>query len=318
MKKILYFTAIMLFVACGNDDDPITDVVVAESTITALSATGTVAQQTPAEAKKTIYGKWNLSNSSKSIAASKSNACAFDYIEFNDEDYIMSLVIEDETITAFGAYVLNEDAAGNVSSVELKFNLGASDITIATLTNIVVVESNDDLSATFDVVLSIPEEADFDACNSLQGDYTAEKEEPMAESVGAAADSNHAKLIKTWQIASMIQDDGEDFLPYFLEEPCLTEDANGEDSLIEGCSNANSASISFSAFGTYSLVWEGSSEGTLVESDSWYWVGTEFTSFFTGNLEDPEDGGVIKIISLTDTEAVFQLPNAGVITLNAQ
>jgi len=70
---------------------------------------------------------------------------------------------------------LNEDAAGNVSSVELKFNLGASDITIATLTNIVVVESNDDLSATFDVVLSIPEEADFDASNTLQSEYTAEK-----------------------------------------------------------------------------------------------------------------------------------------------
>lgn len=317
MKKILYFTAIMLFVACGNDDPITTDVVVAESTITALSATGTVAQQTPAEAKKTIYGKWNLSNSSKSIAASKSNACAFDYIEFNDEDYIMSLVIEDETITAFGAYVLNEDAAGNVSSVELKFNLGASDITIATLTNIVVVESNDDLSATFDVVLSIPEEADFDACNTLQGEYTAEKEEPMTESVGAAADSNHAKLIKTWQLAS-VTFDGVDLLSEFLEEPCLTEDANGgDDYLIEGCRKANSVSLSFSAFGTYSLVWIGSSEGTYVETDSWYWVGTDFTSFFTGNSEDPEDGGVIEIISLTDTEAVFQV-DALIFTFIAQ
>ena len=317
MKKILYFTAIMLFVACGNDDPITTDVVVAESTITALSATGTVAQQTPAEAKKTIYGKWNLSNSSKSIAASKSNACAFDYIEFNDEDYIMSLVIEDETITAFGAYVLNEDAAGNVSSVELKFNLGASDITIATLTNIVVVESNDDLSATFDVVLSIPEEADFDACNTLKGEYTAEKEEPMTESVGAAADSNHAKLIKTWQLAS-VTFDGVDLLSEFLEEPCLTEDANGgDDYLIEGCSKANSVSLSFSAFGTYSLVWIGSSEGTYVETDSWYWVGTDFTSFFNGNSEDPEDGGVIEIISLTDTEAVFQV-DALIFTFIAQ
>ena len=304
MKKILYFTAIMLFVACGNDDDPITtDVVVAESTITALSATGTVAQQTPAEAKKTIYGKWNLSNSSKSIAASKSNACAFDYIEFNDEDYIMSLVIEDETITAFGAYVLNEDAAGNVSSVELKFNLGASDITIATLTNIVVVESEDDLSATFDVVLSIPAEAEFEACNTLQGEFTAEKEEPMAESVGAAADSNHAKLIKTWQLASLTFG-GNDVLSQFLEEPCIID--GPENGLIEGCSKATSASLSFSAFGSYSLVWTGSNEGTLVDTDSWYWVGTDFTSFFNGNGEDPEDGGVIEINSLTDTEAVFQ------------
>ena len=303
MKKLLYLAAITLFVACGNDDDSVIDAVADVGTITALAATGTVAQQTPAEAKKTIYGKWDLSNSPKSIAASKSNACAFDYIEFNDEDYIMSLTVNRKTITTFGSYVLNEDAAGNVSSVELKFNLGASDITIATLTNIVVVESEDDLSATFDVVLSIPAEAEFEACNTLQGEFTAEKEEPMAESVGAAADSNHAKLIKTWQLASLTFG-GNDALSQFLEEPCIID--GPENGLIEGCSKANSASLSFSAFGSYSLVWTGSNEGTLVDTDSWYWVGTDFTSFFTGNSEDPEDGGVIEINSLTDTEAVFQ------------
>ena len=303
MKKLLFFAAITLFVACGNDDVTVIEAVVEEAAITALAATGSVAQQTPAEAKKTIYGKWDLSNSSKSIAASKSNACAFDYIEFNDEDYIMSLLVDGETITTFGAYVLNEDAAGNVSSVELKFNLGASDITIATLTNIVVVESEDDLSATFDVVLSIPAEAEFEACNTLQGEFTAEKEEPMAESVGAAADSNHAKLIKTWQLAS-VTFGGNDVLSQFLEEPCIID--GPENGLIEGCSKANSVSLSFSAFGSYSLVWTGSNEGTFVDTDSWYWVGTDFTSFFNGNSEDPEDGGVIEINSLTDTEAVFQ------------
>ena len=303
----------MLFVACGNDDDSVIDVVAAEAAITALAATGTVAQQTPAEANKTIYGKWDLSNSSKSIAASKSNACAFDYIEFNDEDYIMSLVIEGETITAFGAYVLNEDAAGNVSSVELKFNLGASDITIATLTNIVVVEIDDDLSATFDVVLSIPEEADFDACNTLQGEYTAEKEEPMAESVGAAADSIHAKLIKTWMLASATMD-GQDQMSETLGEPCSYEDDNGEDALIEGCSNANSLFISFSAFGTYSMVWVGSNQGTHGDYDSWRWIGSDYTSFYVGNQEDEE---IVDIISLTDTQ--LTLSNYGVIyTLDAQ
>ena len=291
----------MLFVACGNDDDSVIDVVAAEGAITALAATGTVAQQTPAEAKKTIYGKWDLSNSSKSIAASKSNACAFDYIEFNDEDYIMSLVIEGETITAFGAYVLNEDAAGNVSSVELKFNLGASDITIATLTNIVVVQSDDDLSATFDVVLSIPEEADFDACNTLQGEYTAEKEEPMAESVGAAADSIHAKLIKTWMLASATMD-GQDQMSETLGEPCSYEDDNGEDALIEGCSNANSLFISFSAFGTYSLVWVGSNQGTYADADSWRWIGSDYTSFYTGNQEDEQ---IVDRISITDTQVTL-------------
>ena len=314
MKKLLFFAAITLFVACGNDDDTVIEAVAEEAAITALAATGSVAQQTPAEAKKTIYGKWDLSNSSKSIAASKSNACAFDYIEFNDEDYIMSLVIDDETITVFGAYVLNEDAAGNVSSVELKFNLEASDITIATLTNIVVVESGNDLSATFDVVLVIPEEADFEVCNSLTGKYEeVGKEEPMPESVAATANSDHAKLIKTWQIASVTRG-GEDVLSIFLDTPCVYEDANGEGGLLEGCSKANTVSLSISAFGSYSIAWIGSSEGTKVDSDSWYWIGTDFTSFYIG---DSDDGDVVEIISLTDTKAVLAL-EGGVYTFMAQ
>ena len=210
----------------------------------------------------------------------------------------MSLLVNGETITAFGVYVLNEDAAGNVSSVELKFNLGASDITIVRLTNIVVVKSDDDLSATFDVVLSIPEEADFDACNTLQGEYTAEKEEPMAESVGAASDSNHAKLIKTWMLASATMD-GEDAMSETLGEPCSFEDYNGEEVLIESFSIANSLSLSFSAFGKYSLVWVGSNQGTYVEAESWGWAGSDHTSFYIGNQEDEE---IVNIISLIDTQ----------------
>ena len=210
----------------------------------------------------------------------------------------MSLLVNGETITAFGVYVLNEDAAGNVSSVELKFNLVASDITIARLTNIVVVESDDDLSATFDVVLSIPEEADFDACNTLQGEYTAEKEEPMAESVGAASDSNHTKLVKTWMLASATMD-GEDAMSETLGEPCSFEDYNGEEVLIESFSIANSLSLSFSAFGKYSLVWVGSNQGTYVEAESWGWAGSDHTSFYIGNQEDEE---IVNIISLIDTQ----------------
>ena len=296
--------------AAGNSSES-TRIVIVACVITELKATGSVAEQSPIEAKKTIYGKWDLKNSSN--AASKSNECEFDFIEFNDEDYIMSLLIGGETTTVFGAFVLNEDAAGNVSSVELKFNLGASDITIATLTNIVVVESDDDLSATFDVVLSIPEEADFDACNTLQGEYTAEKEEPMPESVGAAGDSIHAKLIKTWMLASATMD-GQDVMSETLGEPCYYEDANGEEALIEGCSNANSLSLSFSAFSTYSIVWVGSNQGTSVEAESWGWVGSDYTSFYIGNQEDEE---IVDIISLTDTQ--LTLSNYGVIyTLDAQ
>ena len=301
--------------AAGNSSES-TRIVIVACVITELKATGSVAEQSPIEAKKTIYGKWDLKNSSN--AASKSNECEFDFIEFNDEDYIMSLLIGGETTTVFGAFVLNEDAAGNVSSVELKFNLGTSDITIATLTNIVVVESGDNLSATFDVVLDIPEEADFDVCNSLSGSYEeVGKEEPMPESVEATANSDHAKLIKTWTLSSIIVG-GNNMTSDELSEPCKIESpVDGEEDIIkEGCSNANSLSLSISAFGTYSMVWIGSSEGTYVEVNAWQWVDTNYNSIYTGN-----DQELIQIVSLTDTEAVFSATDGGneaVYTFTAQ
>lgn len=69
--------------------------------------------------------------------------------------------------------------------------------------------------------------------------------------------------------------------------------------MIEGFSIANSLSLSFSAFGTYSLVWVGSNQGTYVEAESWGWAGSDHTSFYIGNQEDEE---IVNIISLIDTQ----------------
>jgi len=82
------------------------------------------------------------------------------------------------------------------------------------------------------------------------------KEEPIAESVGTAVECNHAKLIKTWSLAS-VTFGGEDTTSRFLGEPYSYEDGNVEEGMIEGCSNANSESFSISAFGLYSIVWLG-------------------------------------------------------------
>jgi len=79
----------------------------------------------------------------------------------------MALIVDGDRKVTFGTYDMNEDASGNVSSVDLNFNLGTSEVTIATLTNIVVVAIGDNLYATFSVELNIPDEADFDACNAL-------------------------------------------------------------------------------------------------------------------------------------------------------
>lgn len=295
MKNIFYFISALFIIGCGSDNDP--DILSTGSPITQLDATGTVSQQTAVEAKKTIYGKWDIGNSAKSVSARNSNGCAFDYIEFTDDAYIMALVIDNETVTAFGDYVLNEDTSGNVSSVDLFFNLGTSEIKIATLTDIVVVEEGNNLSATFNIELSIPEESDFDVCNSIQGDYSADKDEPMTESTSASPDSNHAKIVKTWNLVSVVMD-GQDITSDIFMDICEND---YDESYVEGCTPATSISISFSAFGSYSIVFLGSNQGTSVETESWSWNSSDQTSFSYG---DADDGGTVIIQALTDTSLV--------------
>ncbi len=201
MKNLIYFIAFAFVISCSSDDDA-----APELALTDLTARGSVAEQTVAQAKKTIYGKWDIANSGRSYSSAKSNACAFDFIEFTDYAYVMALIVDGYSVVAFGTYDMNEDASGNVSSVDLNFNLGTLEVTIATLTNIVVVANGDNLSATFSVELNIPDEADFDACNALEGDYFAAKDDPMEGSESATADTNHAKIIKSWTLVSSVYD----------------------------------------------------------------------------------------------------------------
>ena len=313
MKKLFYLLTIVLFISCssGSTDDYHLQVI--DNVITDLVATGTVSDQTPAQAKKTIYGKWKFSNSAKSAAESKASSeeCDFDFIEFTDKSYIMSLILEDDNkVTVFGSYVMNEDSSGNVSSVSLNFSLGTSEITIATLTNIVVVEEGDNISATFTVDLSIPDDADFSICNSLDGDYNdVGKEEPMEASTNAVEGSNHEMLVNNeWTLVSVVEN-GKDVGLGDIDEYCLDDDASyeiGQDVYIEGCTPPTSIILSFSAFGSYTFVFLGGSRGTIVQSDSWSWSDDTQTGFYSGEDEGEEPEDLIEIISVTNTSAVFE------------
>ena len=111
----------------------------------------------------------------------KRGACSFDFIEFMDDTYILSINLpeEGETGRLFGDYVLNEDTDGNVTSVDLMFDAGTTEIRVARLTNIVVTETAGDLNA-FDVELTLPEA--LEVCVHLfQESVTAPKEEPVDE-----------------------------------------------------------------------------------------------------------------------------------------
>jgi len=297
MKKLLYLFTLVFIVSCG-DDDPVTTTPDSTTTeVTDFNATGTLADQTPAEAKKTIYGKWDLSGNQRQMA----NTCTFNFLEFTDDVYIMSFIVSGDTESFSGTYVLNTAADGTVSSVDLKLNTEGVSSTIATLTDVVVTETNDTLSATFSISLNIPTGyEDYEICNGLDGDYEVDKEEPMTESTTATDDSNHTKLIRTWDFVSRYQFN-EDASSEWFQDPCYIQNDEGEeDTFIDGCTGATAVQVSISAYGTYTFTWTGSNQGVKTETDVWEWANESQTIFLVG-----EDQLRITIETLTETSAIF-------------
>lgn len=302
MKKLLYLFTIMLVVACSSDDsNPVTPIN-NDDTID-LYATGTVSEQTPAEAKQIIFGKWSFSSSSRLMAS----GCTFNSIEFTEDSYIMFITIDGEVESAFGSYDINAGADGNVSSVELNYELDNSVITIATLTDVVVTETNTEIFATFLIEWNLPE--DVIGCDNLEGEYSAEKEDPMDESDPDDSDSNHTTFVGNWTFVSIVENDI-DISADSLNEPCYesSDDDDEDGEFIEGCTPATSLNLTISTYGTYALVWTGSNEGTFVEADTWSWTDETQTAFTVGS---EENNLTIEIQTLTDTEAILTTVETG-------
>ena len=299
MKNFIYLLSILLAVACSDNDSTTpstTTTEIVSNGITDLNSTGTVADQSPTEAKKTIYGKWDLSQAQRLME----DTCTFNYIEFTDDVYIMSFIAYGATESFSGLYVLNEDSDGTVSSVDLELVIDGAVSTIATLTNIVVTETNETISATFNKELFIPTgDEEFEICNGLNGDYEVDKDEPMTESESATADSNHAKLINSWNFTSRYQFNEDSSYEWF-QEPCLIENEDGEDNYIYDCTPATAIVLTISTYGTYTLTFTGSSEGVKTMTDVWQWTDETQTAF-----RIDESQTLISIESLTDTDVVF-------------
>ena len=291
-----------------------------EVDFTNLNATGDLSEQSPERAKKTIYGKWNFGNSSetnksikkdnqpiksifnkrdyrkksKSKGLSQKLTCSFNFIEFLDDSYIMAIESDGYSEYLSGDFIINENSEGKVSTVDLKYNLGSESITIATLSDIIVVETDSKLDATFEILLNIPADADFVSCNSLSGNFSVEKEEPMEASETAIEGSNHAMLIKTWEFNSLIDSDYPDDneIDFIKEDYCINyegvyDEATDTYPLIENCSPPTSILLTFSTYGTYTFMFEGGSDGTTIEEvDTWEWLDDSQTKISLG--EDPE------------------------------
>ena len=97
MKNLSFLLISLLIYSCSkssNDDSSadISDPRMASSAITNIYATGKVSEQTAEQAKKTIFGKWNLSSpSNSSKSAREITDCTFNSIEFTEYDYNLNI-----------------------------------------------------------------------------------------------------------------------------------------------------------------------------------------------------------------------------------
>ena len=352
MKKTLFIFFSLIILSCGKDDDTSNAALAFNPKIdfTDLNASGDLSEQTSEQAKKTIYGKWDFGNSSKSSGFGEKNnqatnsifgkryvrnnsksselgknlTCAFNFIEFNDDTYLMAIESDGYSEYLSGDYVINENSDSKVTSVDLKFNLGLEEITIATLTDIIVVETGSKLDATFKISLNIPEDADFASCNSLSGSVSVDKDEPLEASSSATADTNHAKLIKTWNFDSYFnsEDPNVNNIPLILQEVCLDYEYTVDDIIetpIPNCTAPTNLSITFSTYGTYTFFYSGGSDGTLVEEvETWNWLNENQTEIVLGDDVDydaNQDGVIdsldaepyLTIQSITDDSLIMTI-----------
>ena len=282
MKKLLIISSLIAIISScssGSDDIYLSNIF----QLSDLESTGDLSEQSAEEAKKTIYGKWEFPSSSTGRST-----CELVSLEFTNQNFFMTLDIGDRSTFA-GRFTLGEDASGKVEKVELKYIFDDnSEIVIAVVTNLVVTKTGDDLNATFDIAFAFPinSEVQEGACNdALSGNIEAKKAEPMAESKNSSADTNHAKFIGTWEMASVITDDDvEAGLEGFLNEACLDEET---DEMIEGCIPPVKWIVDITPYGTFNTLYI-SSNGGVMDSDAgtWEWKDSSQKVFSTRDYDD--------------------------------
>ena len=303
MKKIFFLVIISLF-SCSKNKVDSTEVVeprMGNSAITNIFASGDVSMQTAEQAKKTIFGKWDLgnSNSSNRSYSARSSECTFNYIEFTDSSYIMNLTIggvesTPESGNIFGNYELIE-VGELVTEVRLYFSVLGSDVHLASLTNIIVTETSSAFNATFDIDFIIDLD-DIDViCSDLGGSYSAEKEDAMDETIGSDSDSNHYKVVRNWRMSSYSDSDGLD-LSGVLRGYCEIYDYSSETdaetvSLDPDCIIPSSFQVNLSTFGTYvTLTLDDIGSPLEINVGTWSWINAEQTQFivddeWVGNID---------------------------------
>ena len=334
MKKITLLIVVLFAVSCSkssNDSSAdITDPRMASSAITNIYATGKVSEQTAEQAKKTIFGKWNLGSSSNSSKGAREvTDCTFSFIEFTEYDYNLTINAPGMSETGgvaiiYGDFELVEEGE-KVTKIILKTITETGEQNIAEVTDIEVVETNGqlDISFKFDFIVNL--ESIGVPCNdNMDKDYSADKEPAVEGTLTADTDSNHYKIIGTWDLTDYSDTLGGTFSNYF--EDCSDEIADSvsefADSLSDisdgltseldfdyECIPADAAKLVITTFGTY--IYMGLSDENLVEvvMGNWEWGNEEQTIFsVTGGPGDALNSSAT-VNSITETQLSFTFIN---------
>ena len=333
MKKITYLLIVLFAFACSSSSDEssaeIIDPRMASSAITNIYATGKVSEQTAEQAKKTIFGKWNLGSSSNSSKTAREvTDCTFNSVEFTEYDYNLNINAPGMTETGgiaviYGNFELVEEEE-KVTKIILKTNTEAGEQNIAEVTNIEVIETNGqlDISFKFDFIVNL-ESIGIPCNDNMDKDYSADKEPAVEGTLTADTSSNHYKIIGTWNLTDYSDTTGETFDTYFDGSECYYEDmdpsiAIPDDAtaaevnalLVEvldpDCSPAASAKLVISTFGTYIYMALAEDESlTEVVMGNWEWGNEEQTMFnVTGGPGDALNQSAI-VNTITDTQISF-------------
>ena len=330
MKKISLLLIALTVLSCSkssNDDSSaeITDPRMASSAITNIYATGKVSEQTAEQAKKTIFGKWNLGSSSNSSKSAREiTDCTFNSVEFTEYDYNLNInapgMIETGGIAViYGNYELVEEGE-KVTKVILKTITESGEQNIAEVTDIEVIETDGqlDISFKFDFIVNL-ESIGIPCNDNMDRDYSADKEPAVEGTLTADTDSNHYKIIGTWDLTDYSNTSGGTFGTYF--EGCdeiaeaIGEFADSISDITDGltseldfdyeCIPMDAAKLVISTFGTY--IYMGLSDENLVEvvMGNWEWGNEEQTAFnVTGGPGDALNSSAI-VNSITDTQLSF-------------
>jgi hypothetical protein len=329
MKKITLLLIVIFINACSkssNDDSlaDITDPRMASSAITNIYATGKVSEQNAEQAKKTIFGKWNLvSSSNSSKGAREVTDCTFSSIEFTEYDYNLTINAPGMAETGgiaiiYGDFELVEEGE-KVTKIILKTITETGEQNIAEVTDIEVIETNGqlDISFKFDFIVNL-ESIGIPCNDNMDKDYSADKEPAVEGTLTADTDSNHYKIIGTWDLTDYSDNAGGTFDNYFDDCDEISDVIDGIADVISDISDGlisdeldldiecpDAAKLVISTFGTY--IYMGLANENLVEvvMGNWEWGNEEQTVFnVTGGPGDALNSTAI-INSITDTQLSF-------------